>query len=136
MKKKILSLLTFSLLALNSIPTYADFSKATTNGLGQFTYINLTQLPDFITKCVTGKNPYSDLRVCGLATTTMLPLYISTSAALMKEMQEVKPDALDYTSYRIASPQLEAVVEKFQATSLEQGHELSFDEVVETIILN
>lgn len=59
---------------------------------------------------------------------------VTTSVLLLKEMQEVKSDAINYVAGETATPALESVVEKIQAAALEQDKEVSFDEVIEALI--
>lgn len=66
----------------------------------------------------------------GLSVTSAIWLF---TTFLAKEMVEVAPDAANYVATGEASLALQSVVEKFQETSLEQGQELSFDEVVDVI---
>lgn len=67
------------------------------------------------------------------ACTELLSSAVTISVLLAKEVQAVKADALLYAQDQVASPTLESVVEKIQAEALEQGKELSFDEVVDAI---
>lgn len=53
---------------------------------------------------------------------------------LFKEAQEVKSDAINYLAGEEVTPALDSVVEKIQAAALEQGKEVSFDEVIDALI--
>ncbi|MGE3608512.1 MAG: hypothetical protein AB7I27_02900 [Bacteriovoracaceae bacterium] len=74
-----------------------------------------------------------DAKRCAMALTGS-SIQIAISVALFKEAMEAKPDALNYASGEAASPALASLVEKIQAASLEQGKELSFDQVVEALV--
>lgn len=63
----------------------------------------------------------------------LLSSAVTISVLLAKEVHAVKADALLYAQEEVASPTLLSVVEKVQAEALEQGKELSFDEVVDAI---
>lgn len=63
----------------------------------------------------------------------LLSSAVTISVLLAKEVHAVKADALLYAQEEVASPALLSVVEKIQAEALEQGKELSFDEVVDAI---
>lgn len=120
MKKIILMALAFSTTA------FADGSKM---------LLDLTTLPTvaipYSASCVL-KRDVSD-PACMVATFSST-LEVTTSFGLLKEMQEVKADSLDYATSGVASSALISVVEKFQTVASEQGHDLSFDMVVDTII--
>lgn len=53
---------------------------------------------------------------------------------LLKEMNEVKAEAFEYISTNDVTPALESVVQKIQAAAIEQGKEVSFDEVIDALI--
>lgn len=59
---------------------------------------------------------------------------LTLTTVLLKEAQEVKSDAINDASGEQATPALESVVEKIQASASEQGKEVSFDEIIEALI--
>lgn len=66
---------------------------------------------------------------------TLVSVATSTSALLLKEIQEAQPDALDYLAGASPSPMLYAVVEKIQDAVFEEtGKKVGFDNVVNEII--
>lgn len=71
------------------------------------------------------------------AVTCMISASASTtvgiSIALLKEMQEVQPEALSYLSGEEASPALISVTLKVQEILLENGEERSFEEIASSI---
>lgn len=90
--------------------------------------------PIATTLCVKGPNTDEGSVMCGVALTgTTVDLTITTTIALLKEMQEVKPDALEYATAGIASPALTSVAQNFQIEANSQGHELTFEDVVNFI---
>ncbi|MGE3610517.1 MAG: hypothetical protein AB7I27_13085 [Bacteriovoracaceae bacterium] len=83
----------------------------------------------FTTGCSKGYEEACDK----LLALTALGAGVAVTVALMKEVQEVKPEALAFAAEGSSSAALESTVEKIQAEALAQGKELSFEEVVDLI---
>lgn len=86
------------------------------------------------TLCVKSPNSEEGSVMCGVALTgTTVDVSITTTIALLKEMQEVKPDALEYATNGFASPALTSVAQNFIIEASSQGHELTFEDVINFI---
>lgn len=125
--KKIISSLLLTVIVTTGMQSQEARSEAIVIS-GAVTAVGLTMLAgadcimdDSTTKC----------KLIPFVTTTGVVLL---GLAIFKEMKEVQPDALVHATEGITTPALESVVEKIQAVALEQGEEVSLDEVVSALI--
>lgn len=128
MKFFLVSMLTFISVSKQAFAGAIDLTVAPITGT-----VYTVGAPFISTMCAM--NGRAGNPACPVATVAGgVQLLITTSVVLLKDMQAIKPDAIEYETNNSVSPALSSIVEEFQAIALEQGHELSFDEVVETLI--
>lgn len=125
MKNKFIGVLVLSMAIANSVK--ADTADTIANGVVISTTASSAPLASML--CLVSPSQGNE---CYYVTT--LGLLQITSLVLLKEAQEVKPDAINYAAGESATPALESVVEKIQIAVSEHGKEISFDEVVEALI--
>lgn len=99
-----------------------------------FLYEYITRPTQLAAKCIETE-PYK-LYGCNDAYSAVTSHVGLTTASvlLLKEAQEVKPDAINFAAGESATPALESVVEKIQIAVSEHGKEISFDEIIEALI--
>src|SRR5690606_7313319 len=121
--RKILSALVFASLVAGMAPAQAVTS--TLEGS-----IN----PSIITiNCLFGANEEAlDCKTAAIVSSAELAI-TSVTVALLKEVKELQPDALEYTLTGESTPALESLIEKIQDLGKGEGKELSFEQVIDAI---
>ncbi|MGE3610740.1 MAG: hypothetical protein AB7I27_14200 [Bacteriovoracaceae bacterium] len=93
--------------------------------------ILVSTAPIWAVLCLADNGRRFGADACGLLVSTALTT--TTAALLLKEIEEVKPDALAYEVTGESTLPLNAVIEKLQLIASEQGQDLSFEDSITLI---